>query len=51
MLAPDKPKPSPICEKCELEMTLLGNLPAIALRAAARVFRCYVCNSVIWEDE
>jgi hypothetical protein len=51
MATPDKPtEPLHICEKCDLEMTLLGNLPAIALRAAVRVFRCYVCNNVVWDE-
>jgi hypothetical protein len=51
MVTPDEPiEPSRICEKCDLEMTLLGNLPAVELRAAVRVFRCYACNNVAWED-
>jgi hypothetical protein len=51
MLNPDKSTKSlRICEKCDLQMTLLGSLPAIALRAAVRVFRCYACNNVVWEE-
>jgi hypothetical protein len=51
METPDKPtEPSRICEKCALEMTLLANLPAIALRAAVRVFRCYACDNVVSEE-
>jgi hypothetical protein len=38
------------CGKCDWELTLLGNLPAVAMYAAARVFRCYVCNNVVSEE-
>jgi hypothetical protein len=39
-----------MCEKCDLEMVLLGKLPGVALHVAVRVFRCYVCNNVISEE-
>jgi hypothetical protein len=42
--------PSRICEKCEAQMTHLSDLPSYLGRAAIRIFRCYVCNSVISED-
>jgi hypothetical protein len=51
MTVPDEPKePLRICEKCDLEMTLLGHLPAFALQAAVRIFRCYVCDNVVSEE-
>ena len=37
------------CEKCSTVMTLLGVLPALSIRAAIRVFRCYACDHVVAE--
>lgn len=35
------------CEKCNAEMNQLGVLPALSIRAAIRVFRCYACDHVV----
>lgn len=35
------------CEKCSAEMKRLGVLPAMSIRAAISVFRCYTCDHVI----
>ena len=35
------------CERCRAEMTQLGELPALSLHAAIKVFRCYVCDHVV----
>jgi hypothetical protein len=35
------------CEKCNAEMKQLGVLPALSIRAAIRVFRCYSCDHVV----
>ncbi len=35
------------CEKCDAAMKQLGVLPALSIRAAIRVFRCYVCDHVV----
>lgn len=37
------------CEKCSAEMKRLGILPALSIRAAISVFRCYACDHVIAE--
>jgi hypothetical protein len=37
------------CEKCSAVMKLLGELPALSIRAAVRVFRCYICDHVVAE--
>jgi hypothetical protein len=34
------------CEKCSAEMKRLGILPAMSIRAAISVFRCYTCDHV-----
>ena len=34
------------CEKCSAVMKQLGELPALSIRAAIRVFRCYACDHV-----
>jgi hypothetical protein len=34
------------CEKCSAEMKRLGVLPAMSIRAAISVFRCYTCDHV-----
>jgi len=35
------------CEKCDAEMKQLGELPALSIHAAIRVFRCYACDHVV----
>jgi hypothetical protein len=35
------------CENCSAEMKRLGVLPALSIRAAISVFRCYVCDHVV----
>ena len=35
------------CDKCATEMKQLGQLPALSIRAAIRVFRCYACDHVV----
>ena len=35
------------CEKCAAEMKQLGELPALSIRAAIKVFRCYTCDHVV----
>jgi hypothetical protein len=35
------------CEKCSAEMKRLGVLPALSIRAATSVFRCYACDHVV----
>jgi hypothetical protein len=35
------------CEKCHAEMKQLGVLPALSIRAAISVFRCYACDHVV----
>jgi hypothetical protein len=37
------------CEKCNAEMKQLGVLPALSIRAAVSVFRCYACDHVFAE--
>jgi hypothetical protein len=39
--------PARICEKCNADMTQLGELPALSMHAAVRVFRCYACDHVV----
>ena len=34
------------CEKCNAEMKQLGELPALSIHAAIKVFRCYACDHV-----
>lgn len=43
----DQDRPVRRCESCEAEMKLLAELPALSIRAAIKVFRCYVCNRVV----
>ncbi|MDB5578735.1 MAG: hypothetical protein JWR80_3911 [Bradyrhizobium sp.] len=35
------------CEKCDAEMKQLAELPALSIRAAIKVFRCYGCDHVV----
>lgn len=35
------------CERCDAEMRRLGVLPALSIRAAISVFRCYACDHVV----
>jgi hypothetical protein len=37
------------CEKCNAAMTQLGELPALSIHAAVRIFRCYACDHVVTE--
>jgi hypothetical protein len=38
-----------ICEKCNAVMKQLGELPALSIHAAIKVFRCYACDHVVSE--
>jgi len=42
--------PSRSCEKCNADMKQLGELPALSIHAAIKVFRCYVCDHVVSEQ-
>lgn len=35
------------CERCDAAMKQLAELPALSIRAAVRIFRCYVCDHVV----
>ena len=35
------------CEKCDAAMKQLAELPALSIRAAIKVFRCYSCDHVV----
>jgi hypothetical protein len=37
------------CEKCSGDMKQLGQLPALSIHAAVKVFRCYRCDHVVAE--
>jgi hypothetical protein len=37
------------CEKCNADMKQLGELPALSIHAAVKVFRCYACHHVVTE--
>jgi hypothetical protein len=37
------------CENCNAEMRQLGELPALSIHAAVRIFRCYACDHVVAE--
>ena len=37
------------CERCNAEMKQLGVLPALSIRAATKVYRCYACDHVVAE--
>ena len=51
-MAPAAPAEKPVrcCDKCEAEMTHLGDLPPLLGAAPVRIFRCYNCNHVVSED-
>lgn len=35
------------CERCDAQMKQLAELPALSIRTAIRIFRCYVCDHVV----
>lgn len=35
------------CEKCDSAMTKLAELPALSIRDAIKVYRCYACDHVV----
>jgi hypothetical protein len=37
------------CEKCNATMKQLGELPALSIHTAVRIFRCYACDHVVTE--
>lgn len=43
----DQDNPERRCERCDAAMTQLGELPALSLHAAIKVFRCYACDHVV----
>lgn len=45
----DHPGPVRRCDRCDAEMKQLAELPALSIRAAIRVFRCYICDHVASE--
>jgi hypothetical protein len=42
--------PIRVCDKCNAHMTLLSDLPNFYDHAAAKIFRCYVCNNVVSQE-
>jgi hypothetical protein len=46
---PTGQNPTRICEKCNAVMKQLGELPALSIHAAIKVFRCYGCDHVVSE--
>lgn len=36
-----------LCERCNAVMKQLGELPALSIHAAIKVFRCYACDHVV----
>jgi len=44
---PHRSHPVRRCEKCSAEMKQLGELPALSIHAAIKVFRCYGCDHVV----
>ncbi len=42
-------KRSRSCEKCNADMKQLGELPALSIHAAIKIFRCYGCDHVVAE--
>jgi hypothetical protein len=45
----DQQNPVRRCERCDAEMKQLAELPALLIRDAIRIFRCYVCDHVVSE--
>jgi hypothetical protein len=45
----DQTRSSRRCEKCDTDMRQLGELPALSIHAAIRIFRCYGCDHVVAE--
>ncbi len=43
----DQNNPVRRCEKCDAAMNLLAELPALSIRTAIKVFRCYACDHVV----
>ncbi len=43
----DQNNPVRRCEKCTAAMKQLAELPALSIRAAIKVFRCYTCDHVV----
>lgn len=35
------------CDECGAQMKQLGELPALSIRDAIKVFRCYACDHVV----
>jgi hypothetical protein len=35
------------CDNCNVAMTQLGELPALSIHAAIKVYRCYACDYVV----
>jgi hypothetical protein len=46
---PAEQRPLRRCEKCNATMKQLGELPALSIHAAVRIFRCYACDHVVTE--
>lgn len=36
-----------LCERCNAAMKQLGELPALSIHTAIKVFRCYACDHVV----
>ena len=36
-----------VAKKCAAEMKQLGELPALSIHAAIKVFRCYTCDHAV----
>jgi predicted nucleic acid-binding Zn ribbon protein len=49
LLNPADSDPVRICEKCSAAMKQLGELRALSIRVAIKVFRCYACDHVVSE--
>lgn len=43
----DRNNPVRRCERCHANMKQLGELPALSVHAAIKVFRCYACDHVV----
>jgi hypothetical protein len=49
LLDPADSNPMRICERCSAAMKQLGELRALSIRAAVKVYRCYACDHVVSE--